>query len=61
MTVHEPMKIKWLHSQTSNEWLQQALANPFEILIDHAHCERKAAGAAVQLMFRYLSNHNLLE
>ncbi len=61
MTVHELMKIKWLQSQTSNEWLQQALANPLEILIDHAHCERKAAGAAVQLMFRYLSEPGLAE
>jgi tRNA-(ms[2]io[6]A)-hydroxylase len=25
------------------------------VLIDHAHCERKAAGVALQLMFRYPS------
>lgn len=32
-----------------------------EVLIDHAHCERKAAGAAVQLMFRYLCEPGLGE
>ena len=32
----------------------QANARPMEVLIDHAHCERKAAGSAVQMMFRYL-------
>ncbi len=54
-------KIKWLLAPSSNEWLQQAIANPVEILIDHAHCERKAAGAAVQLMFRYLCEPGLAE
>ncbi len=61
MTVLEPMKIKWLNTQTSDKWLKQALANPIEVLIDHANCERKAAGAAVQLMFRYLSEPGLAE
>ena len=54
-------KIKWLASSTSNEWLDQALSNPMEVLIDHANCERKAAGAAVQLMFRYLAEPGLAE
>ena len=54
-------KIKWLLSSTSNCWLQQAIENPVEILIDHAHCERKAAGAALQLMFRYISEPGLSE
>tara|TARA_Y100001968_G_scaffold332307_1_gene389962 strand:- start:3915 stop:4529 length:615 start_codon:yes stop_codon:yes gene_type:complete len=54
-------KIKWLTSSSSNSWLQQAIDNPLEILIDHAHCERKAAGLAVQLMFRYISEPGLSE
>ena len=54
-------KIKWLASSTSEAWLEQALAHPMEILIDHAHCERKAAGAAIQLMFRYLCEPGLAE
>ncbi len=54
-------KIKWLASSTTDDWLNQALDHPNEILIDHAHCERKAAGAALQLMFRYISEPGLSE
>ena len=53
--------IRHLSSLSSNEWLQLALSNPIDILIDHAHCERKAAGVAIQLMFRYPSEPNLAE
>ncbi|MFL0756777.1 MAG: tRNA isopentenyl-2-thiomethyl-A-37 hydroxylase MiaE, partial [Prochlorococcus sp.] len=35
--------IKWLAAPTSDTWLEQAIAHPIELLIDHAHCERKAA------------------
>ena len=54
-------RIKWLASATSDAWLQQAIANPIDVLIDHAHCERKAAGAALQMMFRYLCEPGLAE
>ena len=53
--------IKYLSSITSNEWIQLALSNPIDILIDHAHCERKAAGVAIQLMFRYPCEPDLAE
>ena len=53
--------IKYLSSLSSENWLQLALSNPIEILIDHAHCERKAAGVAIQLMFRYPSEPDLAE
>ncbi|MFM9111517.1 MAG: tRNA-(ms[2]io[6]A)-hydroxylase [Prochlorococcaceae cyanobacterium] len=46
-------RVKWLAATTSATWLQQALARPDLLLLDHAHCERKAAGVALQLMFRY--------
>ncbi|WP_320665007.1 tRNA-(ms[2]io[6]A)-hydroxylase [Prochlorococcus sp. MIT 1223] len=55
------LRIKWLLSSTSDSWLNQALKNPIEILIDHAHCERKAAGFAMQLMFRYVCEDGLSE
>ncbi len=55
------VRIKWLASETTNDWLELAIANPLELLIDHAHCERKAAGAALQLMFRYLCEPGLAE
>ena len=53
--------IKYLSSLSSGNWLELALSNPIEILIDHAHCERKAAGVAIQLMFRYPSEPDLAE
>ena len=53
--------IKYLSSLSSEYWLQLALSNPIDILIDHAHCERKAAGVAIQLMFRYPSEPDLAE
>ena len=54
-------RIKQLSSLTSDIWIKLALSNPIEILIDHAHCERKAAGVAIQLMFRYPTEPNLSE
>ena len=57
----EQLKIRWLIDKTSDAWLSQAISNPMEILLDHAHCERKAAGVALQLMFRYVSEPGLSE
>jgi len=45
--------VPWLAEPSSGAWLQQALAHPADLLIDHANCERKAAGGGLQLMFRY--------
>ncbi len=56
-----PFHIKHLKSLSSDNWIHLALSDPIEILIDHAHCERKAAGVAIQLMFRYPSEPNLSE
>jgi tRNA 2-(methylsulfanyl)-N6-isopentenyladenosine37 hydroxylase len=53
--------IKWLAAPTSAAWLEQAIARPDLLLIDHAHCERKAAGVALQLMFRYPGDAALAE
>ena len=53
--------IKYLSSLSSEKWLELALSNPIEILTDHAHCERKAAGVAIQFMFRYPSEPDLAE
>ncbi len=59
--IDEMTIIKWLKFHTNTAWLDQAIANPLEVLIDHAHCERKAAGVALQLMFRYLCEPGLSE
>ena len=53
--------IKWLKSPTKSEWLHQATSNSLEVLLDHAHCEKKAAGVALQLMFRYVDEPGLSE
>jgi len=57
----EQSKIRWLINKTSEDWIDLAISNPMEILLDHAHCERKAAGVALQLMFRYVSEPGLSE
>ena len=54
-------KIRWLIDKTSEDWIDLAISNPMEILLDHAHCERKAAGVALQLMFRYVDEPGLSE
>jgi tRNA-(ms[2]io[6]A)-hydroxylase len=51
--------VKWLAAPSSVSWLEQANGRPELVLIDHAHCERKAAGVALQLMFRYPSDEGL--
>ncbi len=46
-------RIRFLQDPTSDAWVEQALANLDTILLDHSHCERKAASVAVNLMCRY--------
>ncbi|MEB3171103.1 MAG: tRNA-(ms[2]io[6]A)-hydroxylase [Synechococcaceae cyanobacterium] len=55
----EVARVRWLAAPSSDDWLARALADPDTLLLDHAHCERKAAGAALQLMFRYPSDGDL--
>jgi len=42
-----------LRAVTSSKWLPQALAHFDEVLIDHAHCEKKAAANALSLLQAY--------
>jgi tRNA-(ms[2]io[6]A)-hydroxylase len=53
-------KINILQQPTSEAWLVQAIANLDIILLDHSHCERKAASGALNLMFRYPSYRELV-
>src|SRR5688572_26348432 len=48
-----------LKSVSSPRWLAQASANLDELLIDHAHCEKKAAGTAMNLLFAYVEHREL--
>src|SRR5262245_29777200 len=49
-----------LASTTAAAWVTRALAHLDDILIDHAHCEKKAASTAVSLLFRYPDRAELL-
>jgi tRNA-(ms[2]io[6]A)-hydroxylase len=48
-----------LQSTSSDRWLRQVDQSLNEILIDHAHCEKKAAGCALNLIFAYVENQRL--
>jgi tRNA-(ms[2]io[6]A)-hydroxylase len=48
-----------LQSETSARWLAQVDADLPSILIDHAHCEKKAAGTALNLIFAYVEDIEL--
>ncbi len=52
--------INALKQPTSSAWVEQAITNLDIILLDHAQCERKAAGVALNLMFRYPSNAKMV-
>ena len=52
--------IKILQQPSNPAWIEQAIANLDTVLLDHSHCERKAAGVAVNLMFRYPSHQKLV-
>ncbi len=51
---------EFLHCATPSSWIDKALQNQDILLIDHAHCEKKAAATALNLMYRYVDNVELL-
>ena len=60
VVVSEVTKIKILQQPSSSAWVEQAIANLDIVMLDHSHCERKAAGVAINLMFRYPAHHKLV-
>jgi tRNA 2-(methylsulfanyl)-N6-isopentenyladenosine37 hydroxylase len=48
-----------LQVPTPERWLRQVRAGLEELLIDHAHCEKKAAGVAMGLLVAYVENLDL--
>ncbi|MCM1934967.1 tRNA-(ms[2]io[6]A)-hydroxylase [Acinetobacter radioresistens] len=48
----QPVKA-FLGCETPKAWLDEALNNLELLMQDHANCEKKAAGTAMNLMFRY--------
>lgn len=59
MTVLQEIE-NFLPCKTPDLWIENALANPELLLIDHANCEKKAASTALNLMYRYVGNFDLL-
>ncbi len=49
-----------LRSRTGPEWGARALASLDEVLLDHTHCEKKAASTAINLIFRYAEHPCLM-
>lgn len=52
--------LEFLPCRTPQGWLDAAMSEPELLLIDHAHCEKKAASTALNLMFRYVDKPDLL-
>ncbi len=50
----------FLGTETPDLWVENALANQADMLIDHAHCEKKAATTALNLINRYPHDNDLL-
>jgi len=48
-----------LQSPSSRRWLAQVDDHLEDVLIDHAHCEKKAAGVAMNLLFSYVDRVDL--
>lgn len=49
-----------LKSATLPQWLPSVREHVDELLIDHAHCEKKAAGTAMNLIFAYVDRVELV-
>lgn len=45
-----------LHAPTPDRWFEQVESQLEALLLDHAHCEKKAAGTALNLIFAYVDN-----
>lgn len=53
--------LEFLPCRTPGAWFEQAVQNIPTLLIDHANCEKKAAGTALSLMYRYVNRPALLQ
>ena len=60
MTALEEIK-QFLPCETPQAWIDVALKQQPLMLIDHAHCEKKAASTAMTMMFRYVDRPELLK
>ncbi|MBV6621510.1 MAG: tRNA-(ms[2]io[6]A)-hydroxylase [Rivularia sp. (in: Bacteria)] len=61
MLISQLPTINILKQATNPAWVDLAISNLNEILLDHSQCERKAASAAINFMFRYPSNAKMVK
>ena len=61
MLTSELPTINILKQPTLPAWVELAISNLDAILLDHSQCERKAASAAINFMFRYPSNAKMVK
>lgn len=52
---------EFLACPTPASWYEQAAGNLETLLVDHANCEKKAAGTALSLIYRYVDRPELLQ
>ena len=63
--LRTPLKVdlspiyEFLGARTTQDWVDAALADLPLIIQDHANCEKKAAGTAMNLIFRYEFSYDL--
>ena len=63
--LRTPLKVdlspiyEFLGARTSQAWVDAALADLPLVIQDHANCEKKAAGTAMNLIFRYEFSYDL--
>lgn len=50
----------FLPCKTPDAWIESALKHQDILLIDHANCEKKAASTALNLIYKYVDNFDLL-
>lgn len=51
---------EFLGCETPKQWVEHALNNLDLLLVDHAHCEKKAASSALAIIYRYPNHHKLV-
>ena len=51
---------QFLHCATPDAWVKNAVDNQALLLLDHANCEKKAASTALNLMFRYVGDFDMM-
>ncbi|HWV14247.1 MAG TPA: tRNA isopentenyl-2-thiomethyl-A-37 hydroxylase MiaE [Cellvibrio sp.] len=51
---------QFLHCETPDAWVETAKQHQALLLLDHANCEKKAASTAINLMYRYVGDFEMM-